>query len=238
MFKNLIDNLSKGQKIGILVAGQIIVVVLIVLTVLAFTSGRDYVKIEDTAGNDVPENAKEYIADNIWAVIKDNVVDVTRNDIDDVVIREGTYEETEMEDGSVQASFIVDIDSLKQSYTINTGWSKDRNTVYEVIVDCPTIDKMKYPETVCYGTYNNTYSLNLYLPYAMYPEDYDAENDEVMAPEVYIDGDESERTIDVMVSVCDAEKYIKKAMEYLDTIPIDLNSYTVKYEINDVNVRC
>lgn len=238
MFKNLMNNLSQKQKIGILVLGQVLVIIILVLIVQTFTSGREYVKIENTADNNVPENVKEYVADNIWEIIKSKVGNVERNDIDDVVIREGTYEETEAEDGSVRASFIVDIDSLKQSYRIDAGWSKDKSVVYEVTVNCPPIDQMKYPETVCYGAYNNTYSLSLYLPYAVYPEGYDAENDEVMAPEIYITGDEDTKVIDVMISVCDVEALIKKADEYLDTLPIDLNNYMINYNINDVNVRC
>ncbi|MBR4132602.1 MAG: hypothetical protein IKT99_06450, partial [Oscillospiraceae bacterium] len=49
------------------------------------------------------KNAEDFIAENIWTIIKTRVADVTRNDINDVVIREGTYKETLNEDGSVSA---------------------------------------------------------------------------------------------------------------------------------------
>ena len=236
MFKTLINNLSKTQKICLLVALQIIVIVILASLVQSFTAEKSHVEIENNAeiSAEIPDNAERFIKDNIWQLIKDKVADVDKNNID-VVIREGTYNEIYTDDG-VQATFIVDIDSLKQSYRVSTGWSEDGSTVYEVIVNCPRADEMKYPETICYGAYNDSYSLDLYLPYSIYPEEGDEE--EVVAPDVYINGDEDRKIIDVMVSKCDVDSFKKKATDYLKTLPIDLNDYTINYEINDINVRC
>ena len=244
MFRNLMENLSKGQKIGLLVVCQAVFVVVLVLIVQGLMNGREYVKIEDTAGVNLPEKVREFVADNIWETIKGNVENVSRNDIDDVVVREETYSETvEDDEDLVRANFIVDIDSIKQTYAISAGWSRGGEVVYEVIVNCPPIDEMKYPETVCYGDYNNSFSLDLYLPYAVYKDGYDmdddaAMDDEVVAPDIYITGDADEKYIDVMVSKCNAEEFIREADEYLDGLPIDLSGYAINYNINDVNVGC
>ena len=237
MFRTFYQNLSKRQRIGLFVIVQVIMILLLVAMVKVFTAEKAHVSIENgDTYVDMPKDAESFISDNIWQVIKNNVLNSDRNDID-VVIRDGTYKETEHDDW-IEASFIVDIDELKQSYTVNTGWSKDKSVVYEVVVDCPPVELMKYKETVCVGTFNDSGSLNLYLPYSVYPDDYTEGEDEAMAPEIYIDGDEAEKNIDIMVSICDAENFKNKAMDYLKTLPINLNEYTINYDINDINVRC
>lgn len=224
MFKNLLDNLTKTQKITALVVGQALIIVILVLVVQSFTKEKEHVVIEDSgiAGSNMPEEAESFVADNIWEVIKNNVMDNAQSRVDDVVIREGTYEEETLDDGTVQATFIVDIDSLKQSYTVSTGWSKDGKTVYEVVVNCPPISKMKYPETVCEGMYNNTYSLDTYLPYEYEDED---------GGYIYMERGEYPEDINVEISSCIYEDGgIEKAKEYLASIPVDLSGYNINYD--------
>ena len=217
---------------------QLFVVVILVLLVQSFMKEKPYVEMENQSVSEynIPKNAEEFIAENIWSIISSKVADVSRNDIKDVAIREGTYEETQNEDGTVSANFIVDIDSLKQTFTVGVGWSKDGKTVYEPIIDCPPLELMKYPETVCYGAYHNTYSLDLYLPHMSYPEGRDGSSP--TAPNYMITGDQDSKTLNIMVSICDAEKYKKEAWEYLNTVPIDFSDYTVNYRINGINTEC
>ena len=235
MFKNLLNNLSKNQKIGIAAILQIVIIAILVSVLQFFLSPRQYASIEDNKTEEeasIPNNAKDFVADNIWTLVSSNLPGVDSNNIDDIVIREGTYQETENEDGSVSVNFIVDIDSLKQTYTISTGWSKDKSVVYEVVVDCPPQSKMKYPETICHGSYNSTYSLGLYLPYVVKSQYEDA------APDIHIEGDEANKTIDVIVSVCDSEKFKKMATDYLESTPIKLSEYTINYSENSTDVIC
>ena len=238
MFKTFWNNLSKAQKIGFLMLVQLFVVVILVLLVQSFMKEKPYVEMENQSVSEynIPKNAEEFIAKNIWSIISSKVADASSSDIKDVVIREGTYEESKNEDESIAANFIVDIDSLKQTFTVSTGWSKDGKTVYETVIDCPPLDLMKYPETVCYGTYHNTYSLDLYLPHMSYPEGRDGSSP--TAPNYMITGDQDAKTLNIMVSICDAEKFKKEAWDYLNTVPIDFSDYTVKYEENGINVRC
>ena len=239
MFRNLWNNLSKSQRVGLLVVGQMLVIIILALTVQSFTREKTHVEIENSPGysDEIPSNAEEFISDNIWQIIKSKVADADRNDVE-VTIREGTLDVVENDDGSVSANFIVDIDSLKQTFTVSTGWTKNGDTVFETIVDCPPISEMKYPETVCYGAYYNTYSLDLYLPYIVYPEGAVEDDDSMTAPNYMISGDEETKTLDVMVSACDVEGFKKAAWDYLNGLPIDFTNYTVNYEINDINVEC
>ena len=240
MLRTLIENLTRNQKIGILVFLQIMVIIILVLVVQTFTAEKTHVEIEkpeeSSIESDMPENVEKYVEDNIWEVIKSKVVGADKNDVD-VVIREGTYSEVKNDDG-VQATFIVDIDSMKQSFVVRTGWSKDKKTVYEVIVDCPKAEEMKYPDTVCYGSYNSSYSLDLYLPHMSYPDTGKDGSDSIAAPNYIIYGNEDDKTLEIVVSSCDVEKFKKEAWDYLNTIPIDFSSFTVTYEVNNTDVRC
>lgn len=235
MFRTFWSNLSKTQKIVVAVLLQTIVIVILVLLVKSFTAERPHVEIETSSlsGTDMPDEVRNFVEENIWSIISSNVEGVTKNDIKDASIREGTYEEVENDDGSVAVSFIVDIDSLKQSYTVSTGWKKDRREMLETVVDCPPIDLMKYPDTVCRGAYHNTYSLGLYLPHG----DYSVEQDEPSF--IYsIDGNERTKTLNIMVS-CDVDRAKKEAWSYLDSLPIDFSDYTINYDVTtDVDMEC
>ncbi|MBR3236327.1 hypothetical protein IKF92_01430 [Candidatus Saccharibacteria bacterium] len=211
---------------------QIIIIAVLVSIVQTFTGERQHAFIDDSNDVDMSSKAEDFISDSIWELIEANIPNVDKNNIDDIVIREGTYEEIENDDGSVSVNFIVDIDSLKQTYTVSTGWTKDKSTIYEVIVDCPQQKLMKYPETVCQGTYNNTYSLDLYLPYVV-----DSENEDATS-NVYVYGNENDKTINVEVSACDPEKYKKMAMDYLESTPIKLSDYTINYEVSYTDIEC
>lgn len=235
MFKNLMQNLSKNQKIGIAIIMQVIIVIVIVVCVKWAISPQPHVEIVNRNETSIPDDRWQGIKNEIWYLIQNNVSNVTRSDIDDAVIRDGTYEEI-TENEITTATFLLDIDSIKQTYYITVSWS-DTVTIYDYMtVNCPPQNEMKYPDTVCYGMYNDTYSLDLYLPYAVYSNSSD--DDASVAPDYYISGDENAKTIDIMVSVCDAEKFKKEATDYLNSTPIKLSEYTISYEVNSIDVEC
>lgn len=235
MFKNLMQNLSKNQKIGIAIIMQVIIIIVIVVCVKWAISPQPHVEIVNRNETSIPDDRWQGIKNEIWYLIQNNVSNVTRSDIDDAVIRDGTYEEI-TENEITTATFLLDIDSIKQTYYITVSWS-DTVTIYDYMtVNCPPQNEMKYPDTVCYGMYNDTYSLDLYLPYAVYSNSSD--DDASVAPDYYISGDENAKTIDIMVSVCDAEKFKQEATDYLNSTPIKLSEYTISYEVNSIDVEC
>ena len=234
MFKELRQNLTKNQKIGIMVVFQVIIILLLIACLQWGLAPESHVEIVNENDTAVPDERWQGIKNEMWYLIQNNVSDVERSDIDDVVIREGTYEES-TENDITTATFLVDIDSLKQTYLITVAWS-DKVELYDYMtVNCPPQNQMKYPETVCYGMYNNTYSLDLYLPYGVSPSE---SEDVPTAPHYYITGDEDAKKIDIMVSVCDVDKYKKEAMDYLNSTPIKLSEYTISFEINSIDVEC
>ncbi len=239
MFQTLRQNLTKNQKIGIIVIIQIIIIMLIVVWVNIAIQPKAHVEVVNENETNIPDSNWRGLENELWNLIQNNVSDVTQSDVDDVVIRDGTYEETTNNDITT-ARFLIDIDSLKQTYSVVISWSNSVELYDALSIDCPPIDQMKYPETVCYGMYNNTYSLDLYLPHAVYPEGYNPNADDAypLAPNYIIHGDEDTKTIDIEVSACDPDKFKGEALEYLSTTPINLSDYTVNYNINNTDTGC
>lgn len=252
--KILWTNLEKWQRVVAVVILQGIFILIIAATLnFVINSNRNRIDIIDDSDQtaSMPVAAKDSYEDALWNIIKNNVDNVGRSVIKDARIRDGSYkEETVNDDGVVQASFIVDIDSIKQTYRVVISWDKNGSNVTEAIVDCPAVSESKYPDSFCRGTYRDTDDLSLYLPYFI-----SAPHDSEVV-DVSIDGDESEHKIYVDVANCQPERLKQKAMEYLKSTPIDLSKYEIVYdvynleypyfdeeklsesEINDLMMRC
>lgn len=244
VIKTFWTNLEKWQRITVVVVFQAIFILIITATLNFFiSSDRNHIDVIDNSNQiaNMPNAAKDVYEDALWEIIKTNVDDVDKNVIKDVQVRDGSYkEETVNDDGVVQAGFIVDIDSIKQTYRVVISWDKNGSNVMEAIVDCPVVGESKYPESFCKGTYRGTDDLSLYLPYAVYPGGIVDPNTTITstAPNYRITGDEDSKVIDVLISYCDADKYKKEALNYLESIPIDLSKYKINYIVNSIDVVC
>ena len=236
-------NLSKKQKICLLFFFQVIIIIIIVSILHVFLQPKNHIVVQDDdnwANSNIPQKNIDIFEKTLWDLISSHNNSANESIIDDVVIRDGSYSEIEQDD-SMSANFIIDIDSIKQTYVVSIGWPKNKNnddiTYNDVVIDCPPQNQMKYPETVCYGMYNNTYSLDLYLPWQIdspYQDEY-----EYAGSEVQIDGDESAHTITVSLAPCNnMEENKQKANDYLQTIP-NINDYQVEYVLqNGVDIIC
>lgn len=236
IIQNIMNNTSKNQKIIALICIQAIVILIIVICANVFLGEKQYATIQNNNETEkqIPDSVKDFVSDNIWRALVSYDANVKQNRVNDISVREGSLETEENSDGSIGASFIVDIDSLKQTFLIKTGWSGDGAVVYEVNVECPTRDLMKYPETVCVTPYNDSYSLDLYLPYEI--TDGDGEDAEVMA---YIEGNEADGVIDVeMVPCWDTDEIQNEVDAYLDYTGIDLSQYDINYYVVTSDVDC
>lgn len=236
-FKNLLQNLSRNQKIAILVILQAIIIIIIVSVANTILSKpRDHVSTSDDNGilKDIPKAELELYEQELWKVISATDDNVDENIVKDAVVREDSYTEEQFETGDKkdeimhQASFIIDIDSIRQSYKIILGWNK--NNLSTPIIDCLPVSEAKYPDSFCQGTYRNSNSLTLYLPYEIespYKDEYD-----FVGSDVYIDGDESTHVITVSLAPCNnREENKEKANEYIKSIP-NYKEYQIEYIIN------
>ena len=233
-------NLEKWQRIILVAVFQGIIIIIIITVLSSIINGREnHIDIVDKSNqiSSIPPAAKDACEDALWQIIKTNVGIVDKNIIKDVRVRDGSYTETVVNDnGMVQAGFIVDIDSIQQTYHVIVSWDKNDANVQEAIVDCPTLDEIKFPDSFCQGTYRNGYDLSLYLPYKSSSEE--TNTDFLLAPDLYIDGDQNKKYLDIMLSMCDVERFKKEAWDYLNSLPIDFSEYTINYRINEVNVEC
>lgn len=195
---------------------------------------------DDGILKDIPKAEVELYEQELWKVISATDKNIDKSIINDVVVREKSYKEdirTVGDSGSVshQVSFIVDIDSIKQSYQIVLNWEKD---FYDTpIIDCLPISEAKYPDSFCQGTYRDSYDLTLYLPYQIdspFKDEFD-----YAGPEVSIIGDESTRIITVSLAPCNnIEENKKKANAYLQTIP-NIEEYQINYTVKDgIDIVC
>ena len=236
MFRNLLRNLTKKQKIIILIVAQILFAIILIVVINMIFKPRSHIDTVDNSGvlKNIPSAEIELYEQALWNIIEEGVPGVESSVINDVVVREDTYNQEESEvtgDIQYQASFIVDIDSIEQTYEIVLGWTRKGETV-DPIIQCPPMNEMKYPGTICVGSYDTTYSFWHYLPYY--------ENNENDYTVWEIDGDDATNTITVISSVCNPEKYNAEALEYIKNNTPYYNNpdYLIKYEVNTVDEEC
>lgn len=238
--KTLWSNLEKWQKITTVVLLQFIVIIILTATVNSFIKERNHIDIIDETNQteEMPAAAKEEYEKVLWEIIEANVEGVDKSVIKDAKIREGSYKKEVSEDGTVQVNFLVDIDSIKQSYRVVLGWNK-QGEVIQPQIGCPMPvlgETTKYPESYCQGTYRNSQDLELYLPYEIKSPFVDEYS--FAAPDVYIEGDELNQTITVFLTTCDTDSNKQKALDYLNSTAIDLSKYQINYEVSSLDAIC
>ncbi len=235
--RNLRQNLTKQQKIGILIAAQVLFIVIIIVVVNLIFQPRSHVEIKnDNLISGVPASEQTYFKEQLWNIVSANYSNVDRSVIDDAVIRDGSVSSEFDEATQIHStSFIVDIDSLELTYNVTIQWSTKEQLPDTVMINCPPMNDMKYPGTICRGMYDSTYSFDLYFPYY---------GDREFGGETYtayeIDGDETTKTITITSSVCDPDKYNAEALEYLkQNTPFYNNpEYQIQYVVNTVDEVC
>ena len=89
--------------------------------------------------------------------------------INDVSIREDTIKVSTSHSYNTQvttSTFLVDIDSVKQTYKITIYNSTDEITDMPVQISCPQVSAMKYPDVECVGHYGDSSKKVIHhLPY-------------------------------------------------------------------------
>lgn len=86
--------------------------------------------------------------------------------VDDVVVRDGTVETFRNGEAGTVTTFLVDIDSLRQTYRVQVTDTSDNLTDVSAYITCPKVEEMKYSESECKGHYGSTSSaVEMHLPY-------------------------------------------------------------------------
>lgn len=225
MFSGIsLQNFSLRQKIIIAIIIEIFILVIIGSVAFLIFRKPDSVPIRET--NSISDSSIQDqiggVETQLYSLLRGNSLIYEGQKISDATIREGSYENT-----SYGAKFIVDIDSLKATYIIEVE-SMDDGLEHPngINISCPPIDQMKYQDTFCKGSYNNTASPELYLPHVVYAQD------GTISWEI-VESGLSYNTIVVAVRSCgDANTYAKNAQEaknWLDNTPIKQDEHSIIY---------
>lgn len=231
----LIENLgltsAKAKRAIIVIAVAIILVAVMIFVKNKIDEGSQNIIIENYGEylSGAPNDYKKTLLSQIYRAIQDSLpLDVDESTfVSDARIRDDSYTET-VEGDMTSANFLLDIDSLKMTYSVSFAWEKNKKEVLpdSIIVNCPPIYDMKYPETTCYGMYNETSSPELYLPYTTYKDDGTAKYQITITPELYF--------INIYTNACGdtalAEEFKKEALDWLKETPIKYKNYSLYYD--------
>lgn len=168
---NFVENTSMGIRV-IIVLFIIMSILIVVLAVMV-----NMQKQEEAPGipivnfQEISNAPEEYQANTeqlIWILASKSELipeDVT------AVIREGSYSE-EINNKTVSAKFIVDIEELRYSFEVTMSWLKSQKKYEDLYVkiQCPYYTDVIYPDTKCVAE-QPTEQIKRYLPHNYYLDD-------------------------------------------------------------------
>ena len=152
--------MKNWMKIGIF-AGCLALVAIVVASVMFILNSGPKVEIVFDTKTNIPGEELTNIRSVLVDVIKANI-----NNFDKNTVYKGTardYQET-VDGKNGTADFIVDFDSISESYKVEVSWPNPDSSAPNVVVSCPLLDS-KYPDTPCLTEVNDSSEIVSYLPY-------------------------------------------------------------------------
>lgn len=158
--------LEPTQKKTIIITVSLFLIIIIIIFAGYIINSRntygEEVKINnyDKYINILPNDRKNAINNSLYNIIKNNLNSDNIN-IQDAIIRDGSVTTDYNKSTSIYAgSFIVDIPSIKQSYSVTYEWSSIENNInlsgYSATVSCLSSDKLIYSDFNCKDDFINT----------------------------------------------------------------------------------
>ena len=226
-----------SKRIKIIIAGVVIFVLAVVAISVSFIIINNYVPVvirnlDDYMGS-ISNKDKRLLQNSFGTFVKEKFDTETLPT--DIFIRDDTYTEKEADEFKV-GDFIVDIDSLKISYQVSFAYPSDKYTSVNPVIDCPDLDKTKYPETSCVGMYNSTDLLKekqLNPVYSVLPinvNDFDASTGETTRYDIYgfFDYDNGDKfSINIIDYSCNNRE---KALQAIRDKGFNPDDYTINYQ--------
>ena len=154
-------NLKNWQKMGIL-GGFLAIIVIIVVVVINVTS-RSGINVEINFGEgvNIPSSEITKIREKLVGVIKDNTKDFDERT---TYVGDARDYQENLSDETSSAIFVVDFDSIKESYIVEVSWPNPNDGSPNMLIACPLMAS-KYPETPCVTEINSSLDITSYLPY-------------------------------------------------------------------------
>lgn len=150
--------LFEQNKVFIIMALLVFVLLTTVILVFYFISQnqptttvsiKNYGDYEKT----LPPSERESIETMLFNTIDSNLENIEQQKLDDVYIRDGSYSQ-ELVGDNYNTEFIVDIESIKQSYKVTNTYPRQgrqagQNYDYNILVFCLPKQDLKYGEFKC-----------------------------------------------------------------------------------------
>lgn len=223
--KEFWKNLKDWQRGGILV-GVVAAIVIVVVAVILIIGSEPKVEIVFNEKNNIPSGEIKKIREKLVDVIHNNT-----KDFDSTVVYRGVasdYKETS-KDKTNTANFVVDFDSILESYKVSVTWPDPNDGSPNIIISCALLSG-KYPKTACMTESNSSSDITGYLPYI--GEDVAGEKYKITAN--YDGGNlylEIKSNGNIEQAVTAAKEWLKK----LDFNPDDYLLYAVSKQYVQVN---
>lgn len=243
---------EKQLRLIIIISIAVLVVLGIIVTIVALLNNKNpygesiTIQNYDQKVKNLSQDYEDNISASLYKIVDLNTeADVNGAEVKDAFIREGSEVQNEVLKGQrYQGSFIVDIDSLKQSYNVQYAYStRDGDSFiagYPILLSCVQPDKVKYDGFDCKDlieTQSSTQQLDAlvnFLPHSTlsYSLKADATGDEFVVhaklniPEVDLKGDAASRQQTVQL-------YKSLVTDYIRSNGFDPEKYTIEYNYTD-----
>lgn len=147
------EQTKKIIRLVLLYTGVVIILIIAALIYNYFQNKNNLViNSFDSIVKNLPKDEKDRILNTLDFTLRLNSIVDTKS-ISDITIREGSYSQT-LESGAYITRFIIDINSIRQSYVINDYYPTNtyaRSTVgdYSYTVNCVFGDEVIYSDFKC-----------------------------------------------------------------------------------------
>lgn len=164
---------SNKTRLFIILGAVAIIAIIVVVVVLNWPKDFGNVTImNQSAISDVKNDQQYDFKKKLYNLLLDQKLIEEDAKIEDVVIREDSvvtytrYDEEKKR--TTTTTFLIDIDSVEQTYEVKIVDADEELTDLAVQITCPHISKSKYPDSVCEGVYGDTSrKVEKHIPYEM-----------------------------------------------------------------------
>lgn len=149
----------------IIAIGVLIIGIIVIISLIQIFRRNPYgpeTKIDNFSKyyNSTPNDTRDIAFTQLYTIIANNLPEDTKIPTSGAKIRKGTDTKEYFNDSKINYyTFIVDIDSIKQSYYVQISWSKSLDADlggYPIIILCPQPDQLIYEPFDCQDIYTET----------------------------------------------------------------------------------
>lgn len=217
--KEFLKNLKSWQKLLILF-GFLTIIIIVVVSVILIIKSEPKVEISFDEKVNIPGEELKNARAKLVNVIRNNTENFNKNIVYKGVARD--YTENKADDFTT-AEFIVDFDSISESYKVSITWPDPNDGSPNIFISCPLLDS-KYPETPCATEANDSKDILNYLPH-------DGKLDSGESYSVVGKYDGGESYVEVKVESCGNEAILNKALEaarkWISSIYLNPDDYRI-----------